>query len=359
MVYLDTPDTVKVRIILPLFATSDNGFTMFSWDHLLEFTNQLLLVSPVAIALLVFFFSGIFKFKDKILNFLFLGTAISVVFIFVFNSVLGAADWDLRSFPAVFYVPLGGLLFIRRARGWKNYKNCALLLIFVSFFHLVPWIMVHTDKGKAVDHYQLIRTSDPHPEDWTHYNVFKIARFLKMSGYGERVENLYKDAIKENPQEKRNYFNLASLLCKQKRYVEAESLLVRVTTLYPEYHRAYCMLGRIYELRGDLRQSLYYYLNSMPEKYDNMEFVKKLCGLYLELGKLNKFMEYLELMVSSNPQLPEVHRNLGYVYFLMKKYKKAKEHWENTLEMNPGDLFCRSALVTLKKKEMISFSSND
>jgi len=141
--------------------------------------------------------------------------------------------------------------------------------------------------------------------------------------------------------------------------VEAESLLVRVAALYPEYYRAYCMLGRIYELRGDLRQALFYYLKSMPAKYDNMEFVKKLCSIYLELGKLHKFREYLELMVSSNPQLPEVHRNLGYVYFLMKKYERAKKHWENALEMNPGDLFCRSALAILKKKEARSFSSND
>jgi hypothetical protein len=96
--------TGKGIFILPLVATESYPFGMFSLDHISEFVNQLLLLSPLGISLIVFFlFSKIkFKdFKDRLTNFLILATSFALVYLFVFNFTLGSADWDLRSMPPV------------------------------------------------------------------------------------------------------------------------------------------------------------------------------------------------------------------------------------------------------------------
>jgi len=350
LVSFHTPDDVRARLIVPLFASPTNSFTMFSLDHILEFLNQLLLISPVAIALLIFFFSDIFRSKDKILNFLFLGTVFSVTFIFVFNSVLGSADWDLRSFPAVFYVPLGGLLFLRRAKEWRGYKNYSLFLIFVSFYHFIPWILLHTDEKRSVDHYELIQLADPHPQDEFNYNVFKITRTLEMAGLYAESEKVYKNAIKETPQDVRNYYNLARLYYNRfQSYSEAESLLLEIPKINPEYHLTYFLLGKIYQKRGDLRKALDYHLKSMPVLHHNVEFIQNLCSVYLELGKLPEFKKYLEEAVISKPESTEAHRNLGYVYFLMRDFERAKMEFEMALRLKPDDEFSLEYSERLKQ----------
>ena len=344
------PRMLHPTLIIPLSATPTNQFTLFSWDHIFEFLNQLLLNSPVGTVLFLLFFWDAFKLKDELVKFLFLGSVISIAFIFVFNSALGSADWDLRSFPSLFYVPLGGLLFTRLVKGWKNYRSLSLLLIFVSFFHLVPWILLHTEEKRSIEHYKLIQLLDPHPQDEFNYNVFKIARMFEWGGMYEESEKVYKHAIDENPQDVRNYYNLARLYFNRfKRYDEAESLILEIPSVDPNYLLGNFLLGKIYQTRGDLDRALSFYLKSMPVLYHNPEFIKNLCGIYLELGRLAEFKDYLENLVISKRRPRETHRNLGYVYFLMRDFEKAKIKFEMALRLKPDDEFSLEYLERLKQ----------
>ena len=344
------PGVMKTSLILPLFANPTSQFTMFSWDHILEFLNQLLLDSPVGIVLFLLFFWDVFALKDRVLNFLFLGALISITFIFVFNSALGTADWDLRSFPALFYVPLGAILFLRSAKRWKGFKNFSLLLILVSFFHFVPWILLHTDEQRSIEHYKLIQLSDPHPQDEFHYNTFKIARMFEWGGMYEQSEEIYQQAIRDDPEDVRNFYNLAKLYFDRfQKYPTAESLLIKVVTKEPKYFWAYFLLGKIYQIWGELDRASAFYFRSMPVLFDNIKFIKNLSAIYQELGKLEEFKLYLENVARSNPRMMEAHRNLGYVYFLSGDYENARKEWETALSLSPYDSYCREALASLRE----------
>ncbi|MGB2768350.1 MAG: hypothetical protein WBC88_01325, partial [Candidatus Zixiibacteriota bacterium] len=210
--------TGKGIFILPLIATESYPFGMFSLAHISEFINQLLLLSPLGISLIVFFLLFKLKFnqfRDRLVNFLILATTFALVYLFAFNFTLGSADWDLMSMPAPFIGLLGILLFLRWAERptadrrpstslktsppsavqcrsdvdqlktektpiigspvGKRLGAWGVIFIWFSVFHTVPWIMINAHNQRSLDRYLLIQENDPHPVDETGYNLYKIA----------------------------------------------------------------------------------------------------------------------------------------------------------------------------------------
>ncbi len=350
-VFTFTGEFHKKMIILPLFPTPDYHFSMFCWGHFLEFFNQLLLISPVGMILFFFFIKDSFKSRDKITIFLLSGTVFSLGFIFAFNSLLGTADWDLRTFPGVFFAPLGAILFISRAGEWKDFKNYALILIFVSFFHLIPWILLHTDQRRSIEHYKLVQLYDPHPQDFTNYNVFKIARILGMAGFPEEAEKVYKEGIALYPDDPKNYYNLARHYQKDGKYQEAVQMAKKALDLDPQYSKAYVIMGKIFDQENQLDSAAFYYLKSLPSLSQNVDFIKNLCRIYQELGRLDQLQEYFENLVQNAPEVLEFHKNLGILYFFKKDYPRAKKEWEAALRLKPDDSFCIFWLNNLRRME--------
>ncbi|MGB2697193.1 MAG: tetratricopeptide repeat protein [Candidatus Zixiibacteriota bacterium] len=333
--------------LIPLFPSPENNFTLFSWAHIMEYFNQLLLLSPVGIILFFLFAGKVFKQKDPVIGFLFVASIFSLVFIFLFNSVLGSADWDLRAFPGIFFVLFGSLFFLKEKRGWINLKNLAFLMLWVSFFHIVPWIALNHNSEKSLDHYKLIQLNDPHPQDKTNYNLFKIARVLEMAELYDESERLYKQGIRENPLDVRNYHNLSALYLKINRNDEAESLLTQVLKVHPDYFKGYELLGRIYQKREDYPKALAFYLKSLPENYNDMEFIANICGIYLKLNRLEEFRDFLKGITQKKPNIVAAHRNLAYVYFLLMDYRNAEIEWGETLRLKPNDPHAKAGLELL------------
>jgi tetratricopeptide (TPR) repeat protein len=313
----------------------------------MEFLNQLLLLSPVGIILFLFFSGKVFKQKDPVIKFLFLASVFSLVFIFLFNSVLGSADWDLRAFPGIFFVLLGSLFFLKEKRNWINLKNLTFLMLWISFFHILPWIALNHNSEKSLEHYKLIQLNDPHPQDETNYNLFKIARVLEMAEIYDESEKLYRQGIKAQPLDGRNYHNLAALYLKLNKDEKAESLLTQVLKVHPDYFDAYELLGRIYQKKEDYPKALGFYQKSLPKNYNDMEFIANLCAIYLKLNRLEEFRDFLIGITRKKPNLVAAHRNLAYVYFLLMDYRSAEYEWEQTLRLKPDDPHARAGLELL------------
>ena len=333
--------------LIPLLPSLENGFTLFSGAHIMEFLNQLLLLSPVGIILFLFFAGKAFKQRDPVIKFLFVASVFSLVFIFLFNSVLGSADWDLRAFPGLFFVLLGSLFFLKEKRDWIYMKNLSFLILWISFFHILPWIALNHNSEKSLEHYKLIQLNDPHPQDETNYNLFKIARVLEMAEIYDESEKLYKQGIRAQPLDGRNYYNLAALYLKLNKYEKAESLLTQVLKVHPDYFEAYELLGRIYQKKDDYPKALDFYLKSLPKNYNDMEFIANLCGIYLKLNRLEEFRDFLKGITQKKPNLVAAHRNLAYVYFLLMDYESAEYEWEQTLSLKPDDPHAKAGLELL------------
>jgi superkiller protein 3 len=220
-------------------------------------------------------------------------------------------------------------------------------MLWVSFFHILPWIALNHNPEKSLDHYKLIQLNDPHPQDETNYNLFKIARVLEMAELYDESEKLYKQGIREYPLDGRNYYNLAALYFKLNKDEKAESLLTQVLKVHPDYLKAYELMGRVYQKKENHQKALDFYLKSLPENYNDMEFIANLCGIYLKLNRLEEFRDFLVGITQKKPNIVAAHRNLAYVYFLLMDYRNAEIEWYETLRLKPDDPHAKAGLELL------------
>jgi predicted negative regulator of RcsB-dependent stress response len=366
--------TGKGMFILPLKATESFSFGMFSLAHIAEFVNQLLLLSPLGISLIVFFLFFRIKlreFEDKLANFLILAVSFALVYLFVFNFTLGSADWDLRSSPAPFFGLLGALLFLRwgedrsavlRLRSGqvrrpstslrtsppsadpksqmpvgKRFKAWGLIFIWFSLFHTVPWVLINAHHSRSVARYVLIQENDPHPVDEANYNLYKIARILGWAGLPEEVKNTYQRAIDKNPYDTLSYYNLAVVYYNQEKSDQAICYLDSVLKIYPFFIRANALISEIYMKREDFSKALVHMERCLPILADSIKFLYDLALVNFRVGKIDQSLTYVRRIISLNPDYGKAYRLSGYIYMIKQDYPKAKEAWEDALLFFPGD----------------------
>jgi hypothetical protein len=264
---------------LPLVTTPQSNFTMFCGAHFGELVNQLLLVSPVGMILFLFSLYPTLKFKyfkDPVLNFLLISSFSGLFLIFIYNSRWGSADWDLRSFPGIFLTLFGTLAFIRWGSGWRRFKNYGLILMAVSLFHTLPWILVNASQHRSVDRYVMTTFNDKHILGATGEKMWTVGRVM------EKAEEIYKRGIELNPRRIASYSMLGNYLRRQGKYEEAIFYLKRALELKSKSSEIRFSLGQTYLEKGDLKEAIYH-LEQLKDEYayDSL-FVLTLSGAYLE-----------------------------------------------------------------------------
>ncbi len=364
--------TGKGIFILPLIATDSYPFGMFSLAHISEFVNQLLLLSPLGISLIIFFlFSKIkFKdFKDRLTNFLILATSFALVYLFVFNFTLGSADWDLRSMPAPFIGLLGILLFLRwgerptadRSRqsadqgrsdadqlkiektpiigspGGKRFGAWGVIFIWFSIFHTVPWIMINAHNQRSLDRYLLIQENDPHPVDQTGYNLFKIGRILKGAGLEDELLGMYRRAIEKNPRDSASYLNLANWHNRRREFGRATGILDTLLTIAPAYPEAYWLMGNIHLKKDEPARALPYMEKVLPFLEHRLDFLYQLWSAYHSTDQDTQAVACAEKMIRLKPDYVDAYHLLALASIGLGDFQRAKQAWERILTINPND----------------------
>jgi tetratricopeptide (TPR) repeat protein len=118
--------------------------------------------------------------------------------------------------------------------GWPRFKNYGLILMVVSFFHVVPWIVVNTDGQMSLDRYVMITTNDKPILSARGGGVWTVGRVLEKAGFEERAEEIFREDMEANPKSIAYYSSLGNNLYKQKRYDEAIFYLKKALKLKPQ-----------------------------------------------------------------------------------------------------------------------------
>jgi len=376
--------TGKGIFILPLTATESYKFGMFSLAHISEFANQLLLLSPLGISLMLFFL--FFKirhreFRDKLANFLILAASFALVYLFAFNFTLGSADWDLRSMPAPFIGLLGILLFLRWGEKpstvhgprstdqnrspvekpeskkmpvmgsgiGKRFGAWGVIFIWFSIFHTVPWIMINANHQRSLDRYLLIQENDPHPVDETGYNLYKVARILRMAELPDEIPRMYERAIERNAYDTLSYFNLAAHYHQNDLYDQAIPVLDTLLKVDPAYPKANWMMGNIYVKWKEYAKALPYLKQAHPYLADNTDFLYELGASYFQTGETQKAGEIAVDILELDPYYVDSYHLLGSAYARLGDLEQAKEAWEKVLTLDPQDSIAINNLKELER----------
>jgi hypothetical protein len=361
----------KGIFILPLFGTESYPFGMFSLAHLSEFFNQLLLISPLGISLFVFFLFFKIKhreFGDSFANFLILSTILGLVYLFGFNFTLGSADWDLRSSPAPFLGLLGGYLFAKWGEKWyegeksssegsakanssggQRFKAWSLIFIWFGIFHTFPWVLVNASHLRSVARYVMIQEYDPHPVDETGYNLYKVARILRLADVPEEEEKLYLRALDRNPYDTLSYFNLAAYYHKNDFYDEAILILDTLLRVDPLYPKANWMMGNIYVKKKDYKKALPYLERAHQMLADNSDFLYELGASYIGTKQPEKALAVGQQILELTPDYLNAYHILGLCYYSLGELEKAAQAWEYIISVDPTDSVAIENLQELRE----------
>lgn len=353
---------------LPVLPSAKTGFTMFCGAHFWEFINQLLLISPVGTLLFLFFLFYTLKFKtftvrlrsrslskvegkDPILNFLLISSLLGLLLVFIYNGRLGNADWDLRSFAGIFFTLFGMLIFVKWGSQWSRFKNYGLILIAVSFFHTIPWIMVNANRQMSVDRYIMTSTHDRHNLSTKGGGMWRMARVLWMAGLIKERDEILKEGIKRNPFELGCYFLLAQSLNLQRKYDEAIFYLEEALKVRPDSKEIRLNLGQTYVNNNELEKAIFHMEKIKGEYECDSAFVISLATAYMGAKRLKDAKNILQECLSKNQESATIRGLLGTIFFVQRDIPNAKKEWQIALKLNPGEPRAQEGIEKIRNLE--------
>jgi Flp pilus assembly protein TadD len=337
---------------IPLYSAIGNKFTLFSSAHMAEMINQLLLVSPVGILLFLFFLIFMVKsksFRDPFLNFLLISALVGLFLVFVYNAHLGIADWDLRSLPGIFVSLMGMLLFVRWGSRWTRFKNYGLILIAVSFFHLIPWILLNANAQMSLDRYVRSTLHDPHLLYVRGGGIWRAGRVVVQAGFPERAVELLKEGIEREPEEIGNYSFLAVILSGQKRWDESIYYLQKALKVEPQSRIIRSHLARIYLIKGELDRAISSLGDAQLAQPSDSILVLDLAKPLIKGNRLKEAKQILQNYLDKNQGTAPLHGLLGMILFMQKDSTGAQAEWEEALKLNPNEPVSQKGMKELEK----------
>ncbi len=337
--------------LLPLVSSPGSSFTLFSGEHIAEFANGLFLVSPAGITLFAFFAICALRFrllKDSLVNFLLISSLSGLALVFLYNFHWGSADWDLMSFPGLFFTLSGILMFVKWGSRWPKFKYYASILIAVSLFHLIPWILVNAGAPRSIDRYLMIATNDKHLLGTEGGGMWRVARILESAGFAEAAEQVLKQGIQRDPEELGCYTYLGRMLYYQQRYDEAAFYLEKALALEPGSAWVGFSLGQLYLKTGDLGRAVSHLEEAREEYQDDPAFIITLSKAYIGTGRPAEAKDLLEQFLAKNQESATLRGLLGAAFSRLKDYSHAKREWETALRLDPNEPVSVSGMEELK-----------
>ena len=119
-----------------------------------------------------------------------------------------------------------------------------------------------------------------------------MARYFGKKGNVKNSENWYKESLKRNPLNDSDYFNLASLYLKYRKYKKSKGMLSKSISLDPlnvKYRALYAKI--LYEL-DSAATAIGYLRNELEKNKDNPRILGDIAIYYFKNGEMTEFNRY-------------------------------------------------------------------
>ncbi len=295
--------TGSVDFLQP-FTAIGGGFPypMFSFAHLLDWFNDLMLAAPfglVIAVILILILPAERRWKNPVLLFLLVTTFSGLLFTWVINSGLGLArDWDLF---ASFFMPLTILSFylLNQPIEILLRRNIIFLIVVILLIHTASWIGVNASPDKHLTRMQSL--NDPK----------YLSRGTQLT-YNESLANFFFDNQRYG--DARIYYE---------RYMVIDSMNPRI-------------IGNIADVfrKLDEREKYFYMLNRAVANNSPDPGVYSNLGVeYANRRDTARAIQLNEKAIAINPTMQKAHANLGILYMSTKNYKLADQHFTAAINL--------------------------
>lgn len=249
------------RYQLPWFPADNFTNAIFSIPHFWQILQGFLFAAGglgVLYVIIIIRHKGQYRtFAD--LQILFGGMALStLIAIFVTDMVHGSADWDAITIFGPLWI-LGLWTFLRQvhysSHAYQLWQYVTVIFVLFQSINLGANVYInHTDK--SIVRLQNMITGDP-GNYYIHHPASLQLSFIYLSN--KLYENATKFSLKgmeETPDDLRNIYNSAHLLCVQGNYRETLNILIPLTKAHPDYIAPYSDLAVSYNNMGMLDKAL-------------------------------------------------------------------------------------------------------
>ncbi|NPA42122.1 MAG: tetratricopeptide repeat protein [Aquificae bacterium] len=171
-------------------------------------------------------------------------------------------------------------------------------------------------------------------EEWRYLYDLGMSAFYAKN-YSEAIARLYQ-ATRVAPREPKVWNALGIAYMEVEEYNKAKQAFLKALQVSPSFSEARMNLGILHLKMKDYRQAIKY----LEEALQDETFDKKhiafyhLAKVYKELGKEDKYMEYLKKATAYNPMFLEAQLELGSAYLDKRQYEEAEKLYKNLISNN-------------------------
>ncbi len=299
------------------------GYTLFSFEHLVDVFNLLILLLPgLPLVVVVLFFLPVRRMlRQREYRYLLILLASTLGAVFILDPKLGVPrDWDLLAFSGVPLVILAYYLVLESRRFTKPRVTICVLSIFLGFLLLFPRVTSQVVPDISVAHCR---------------NYFELDK-MKSRTARLMLINFYRDAGDEDMARleterafadfpEKRMVDSAVVLINAGHPLEAVQLLRQVLQRIPTFADAWLNLGQCYIRLRDYDNATDYLRIADGLNPYNPQFLNDLGAAYLYMGDYQRAEKALKRSLSFDTTVFEPFFNLVQLYALQNDEDKYRQ----------------------------------
>jgi tetratricopeptide (TPR) repeat protein len=341
-------------LLIPL-APNESGYWLFSWHHILDVINQLLLVAPAAVIVLI----ALFPFrancrKSPELLFLIIASICGILFLIFFATAFGIGrDWDLFSSIALPLNILAAAILARRLSKTDYVRSFRIFLpILPAILISMSFVAVNAQGPASVRKYRAVINETDYGKN---LNLENLANYYMLEGDTTNMYAALREASKIQPNP-RYYQKIATQLLNDGLTERAVDEFYKALDIDSSYTPALYYLGITFEEIGnkdprgfDLAEKYFILVQHYDPDFPNIHF--DMGGLYLERGDYDKAIsEYRTQIISDKDYLP-AYLNLGLAFEKAQVYDSADYYYRYVIGHDANQF---AAYISLAKMRALA-----
>ncbi|MBZ5527918.1 MAG: tetratricopeptide repeat protein [Acidobacteriia bacterium] len=250
------------------------------------------------------------------------------------GSVFAERYWYLPSVGFSWLVA-GGILWLWRLTGSrKHLRRWTIAVAGTALALLAARATIQRNRDWRNDRTLAEKTLEVFPEaSGAQVNLGKLSW---AEGKHEEAERLWREALRQNPQDAVALWNLGMAMLEKKDYPAAIEILQKGIVLAPRYSLPHIYLGRVYAALGRNADAQQEFQRALALSPLNMEAHNALGRLYLDAGRLAEAEAEFRASVGSIPTI-EGWRGIAEISMLRNSPREAEEALRRLLELDSLD----------------------
>jgi len=310
---------------ISLYNDYSQAYTVFSFYHFTDILNYLILMSPLPIFVIGYYF---LKQKRNIINsppmYVWFLTALLPIFVYYFIAKLeqgNADDWDVFA-SHFFLLNLLAALFFFQIKPSQESKVFGLL-IGMSFLFTLPWLTLNAKTDESIKRFQSLSDS----RNVSHLGQYTMA--LRLTRYYNAINDTvhqpdvwqrYRNNFPDDPRGYANELMFLDVLSPEnhQRKVQVYEQWFELNPWNPAMRHGFlleCMnVGTKYFNNGKLDSAQYFYSKALMLDSTQSKAYNNLGSVYAERGVLDRAIVMFTKATMFDSTFSDAYFNLGMAY---------------------------------------------